>query len=531
MVYLILAFLAMVAATRLMAKAKPPAGDGSAPPSAEWTPVQRRIAWGVALVGLALRLVGFGDSLDLDEFGTLWAIGGDFSTAVERSIDFHGQSPFYYVLAWVFLQVLGESEVVLRLPSLLLTAAAAVVVYRTGRLLHGHRAGLFAACVFWLIPTTVRFSAGARPYSLAILLAAIALYGFVRTALDGRAGGRAWFVAGGVGLLAAHYLWGLALLGIGGAYLATPALRRRYPFGRFSFDVAAMSLLAAPLFPQVLALWSRRGELLWIPEINYTGIWVPFLPPAALIAGGLAAGAYLVRRPRLDGSFKLLILAAAAAPVTLLAVAYVGPNLISPRYMAAGVVPACVLAGVAIALVPTRLTYVSWLGWAGLNGVMLLAGFAQAGTFTRMGGDWRGATEEIDRQLQNHRSAPVLFRSGFIEDDQRAYGREVSSALLSPLRSPGEPAPTWNLVPLTYSWDFEAREDYFERTIPAAIEGHDVFYYLSCDCGSGPPSADYAQRLTDWVAERFGNRFRAEPLDVRRGMITIRFVSVAADGA
>ena len=76
----------------------------------------------------------------------------------------------------------------------------------------------------------------------------------------------------------------------------------------------------------------------------------------------------------------------------------------------------------------------------------------------------------------------------------------------------------------------EAREGYFERTIPRAIEGHAVFYYFSCRCAAGPPSANYEQRLTDWVAKRFGNRYQAEPIDVGRCMIAIRFEAVASDG-
>ena len=531
MLYLILLVLATVAVTLLMRRAAAPAGECTAEPSGEWTPVQRRIAAAVAVVGVALRLVGFSDSLDLDEFGTLWAIEGGFSTAVDRSINFHGQSPFYYLIVWAFVNVLGESEVVLRLPSLLLTAAAAIVVYRTGQLLHGHRAGLFAASVFWLTPTVIQFSAGARPYSLAILFAAIALYGFIRAALDGGIAGRMWFIAGGVGVIAAHYLWGLELLGIGVAYLVTPALRRRYPLKSFFVDVAAMALFAAPLFPQVLALWSRRSELLWIPQINYNGMFLPFVPAAALIGSGLAAGAFLVRRPRLEGSLTLLFSAAAAPPLTLLAMAHLGTNLLVARYMAGGLVAACVLAGVAMALLPTRRTYLGWTGWAIITALILSIGFGYTGVFSRPGiSNWRAAAVEMDRRLRDDPSAPILFRSGFIEDDQWAYGREASPALTSPLRSPGQRAPTWNLVPLTYNWDLEAREEYFERTIPLAIEGHAVFYYFSCRCAAGPPSANYEQRLTDWVAKRFGNRYQAEPIDVGRGMIAIRFEAVASDG-
>jgi hypothetical protein len=137
--------------------------------------------------------------------------------------------------------------------------------------------------------------------------------------------------------------------------------------------------------------------------------------------------------------------------------------------------------------------------------------------------DWRAATAELSKQLGDDRSAPILFRSGFIEDDQRVYGRQVSSALASPLRSPGQEQPAWNLVPLTFNWDLTGREDYFERVIPPAIERQDVFYYFSCVCIAGPSSRNYAGRLTEWITKRFGNRFRPEPLGVGAGMVAIRF--------
>jgi hypothetical protein len=198
-----------------------------------------------------------------------------------------------------------------------------------------------------------------------------------------------------------------------------------------------------------------------------------------------------------------------------------GTNLLVSRYVAGGLVAACVLAGVALTIVPTRLTYVSWFGWTGVTALMLLPTIL--GGSSVGGSDWRAATAELGRQLRDDPSAPVLFRSGFIEGDQRVYGRPVATALVSPLRSPGREQPAWNLVPLTYNWDLEGREEYLEKVIPSAIEGHEVFYYLSCDCGSGPPSQNYEGRLTAWIAERFGNRFRAEPLVAGAGMIAIRF--------
>lgn len=61
--------------------------------------VRRRaeVLVGVAVLalGLALRFYGFGTSLWLDEFGTLWVVESDLKAVFERSREFQGQTPFY----------------------------------------------------------------------------------------------------------------------------------------------------------------------------------------------------------------------------------------------------------------------------------------------------------------------------------------------------------------------------------------------------------------------------------------------------
>lgn len=92
-----------------------------------WTGGLAGFAICCAVLGLGLRLVGWGSSLWTDEFGTLWAVESGLVEAIVRSHSFHGQTPLYYVNVWLFVQLFGESELVLRLPSLLFMVAAALV--------------------------------------------------------------------------------------------------------------------------------------------------------------------------------------------------------------------------------------------------------------------------------------------------------------------------------------------------------------------------------------------------------------------
>lgn len=520
---------AVVIATRLMATSRDSGGRAASPPDSCWNSALVWTAVALGLGGLALRLVGFGDSLSGDELGTLWAVEASAAATVERSYSFHGQSPFYYLIAWFFVSLFGETEIILRLPSLLSIAGTGWLIYLTGKLLNGPRAGAFSAVVFWWSFMAFRTSGDARPYGLGLMFGALALYGFVRAAVDGRRTSRMWFVVGGIGLIATHYLLALILLGVGIAYLVDRGLRERYPLKKFGLDVVAMTVLSAPLFPQVYALWNRRTELAWAPEISYQALFFTFGPEVTLVAAGLAAGAFWQRKSRVDGAFSLLIWAAAVPPALLVVLALSGTNLLAARYMVSALIPVCLLAGTGLALMPSRWTHFGWFAWVGLNALAFYGTYLQAGTFTGAGyQDWRGASGALARQLDSDRGAPVLFRSGFVEDDQRALGHPVSSALLAPLRSPGAPEPEWSAVPLTYNWPFSQREDYFERLIPDALDGRDVFYYFSCDCASGTPSAGYEGRFAKWIADRFDGRYVPERLNVGRGMVVIRFAATDA---
>ena len=210
------------------------------------------------LVGLALRLWRWDQSLWLDEFGTLWVVQGNLTTVITRTLEFQGQSPFYYLIVWVFARVFGESEIVLRLPSLLAGAGACWFVYKTARGLLDTRTGLWAAALFWLSSYPVQCSAEARPYSCILFFGALMLWGFARGASGVDGTGRGAFILGGVGLVASHYLAAVLPLVIGAAWLCSRELRRHYPPKQFLRDVGVQLLLVMPFVAQLFSVWGRR---------------------------------------------------------------------------------------------------------------------------------------------------------------------------------------------------------------------------------------------------------------------------------
>ena len=101
-----------------------------------------------AVVIGALWLVPLSSSLWLDELGTWWVVKDGLGDAVHRALTFHGQSPLYYSIVWTARTVGGNSEVVLRLPSLIATAVSVVLLYRLARTLIGQEAAWFSVLAF-----------------------------------------------------------------------------------------------------------------------------------------------------------------------------------------------------------------------------------------------------------------------------------------------------------------------------------------------------------------------------------------------
>ncbi|HEY3481332.1 MAG TPA: glycosyltransferase family 39 protein, partial [Streptomyces sp.] len=79
----------------------------------------------------------------------------------------------YYALMHVWVSVLGDSDVMLRLPSVLAMAGAAGLTARIGTRLATPRVGLLSGLVFAVLPATSRYGQEARPYALVVLAAVL----------------------------------------------------------------------------------------------------------------------------------------------------------------------------------------------------------------------------------------------------------------------------------------------------------------------------------------------------------------------
>ena len=482
----------------------------------------RLFAAAAGVLGLVFRLYGFDRSLWLDEFGTLWVVESDLSTVISRTLDFQGQSPFYYLLDWLFVSLLGESEFALRLPSLLCGVGTVYAVFELAKTLRGREAGLVASAFTWLSFPMVESSANARPYALALLMAALMLLGFAKAAVEGSGWGRLLFIVGGAGTFAAHYVLVTVALGPGLAYVFFRDLRKHYGWRKFAVDLAAMGILVLPTLPYLYSAWNRRAGLVWVHEPEFLAGLALVGALLVLACAGLVAGTL----PPM-GSERLALLRtmwlSIAAPVGILSLlAAMGTNLMEERYMSAILIPGFVLAAEGVLRLPKSLAIYPWSYWMVWTTLSFAVAAFQHGSFSQVGRqDWRAAVSHVDELVREEPGALVLYRSGFVEDDGRSKG-PVSSATLAPLRSPGRPEPGWNIIPVTFRWSAPGREEYFERFVAPRMEKAPTVYFLSCQC-YWEATGDFPVDLYEWVRKRFPGRFDAQVDRPGCGMFLMRY--------
>ena len=129
----------------------------------------------------------------------------------------------YYAIMHVWVSLLGASDVMMRLPSVLALAAAAGLTARLGTRLASPRVGLLSGLLFTVLPTTSRYAQEARPYALVVFAAVLCSLALVRV-LDRPGIGRLLAYALATGLLG--LLHAIALLLIPAHALVVLAVRR-----------------------------------------------------------------------------------------------------------------------------------------------------------------------------------------------------------------------------------------------------------------------------------------------------------------
>jgi mannosyltransferase len=251
---------------------------------------------------------------------------------VDQAGHFDGVISPYYMFLHYWTAVFGDSEISMRMPSLLAVAIGVGVAGELGRRLFNPGVGLFAALLLVAVPQLSRYAQEARAYGLAFLFATTATL-LLYLALD-RPGKKRWaFYGMTVALTGLAHIFALLMLA-GHFYIVVSRWWLSRDRALFAwFPVTFVALL--PVLPFVyLGATQRGGQLAWIAEMNLdTVLAAPGAMFGATIGGLVLIGLALAARWPDHALIRELGVLAVIPPVALIGVSFVTDSVWVPRYV------------------------------------------------------------------------------------------------------------------------------------------------------------------------------------------------------
>lgn len=383
------------------------------------------------IIYVALDNLPLHSSLWLDETLTYWIASGSLEDAWRRAIQFQGQSPLYYLIVWGILQVFPDSDLMLRVFSVV-CGCVALVGFRlfipvSSRL--PLPMTLIASCAL-ATDSFQRALISARPYAFAIACATFSMYLFAQWMKSQRA----TFLVGWILCTAltvyAHYLFGVIVI----AQLCYFFLQRPFDFRqlvRITAACAALGILLIPGFSQLYSLSLRSSVLQLVGAPSFTEVCAAMLPPPllVLVAVGVTLGVIWGGKFAPEEHSRALFplaLVWSFVPVVIFALGSLltPTSLFVSRYWSWQVGGLALLVTLAVSSLSTARArriafYVVVLG-------ML---FRVAGQQWTVEG-WREAAQELSKNP----TTPVVLFSGLIEAEDSEFYRQ--SEALPYLRAP-----------------------------------------------------------------------------------------------
>jgi uncharacterized membrane protein len=367
---------------------------------------------------------------------------------------------FYYWLLhhWI---ALGDSEITVRMLSVVASVGTVLVIYFLGTRLFGPQVGIISAALLAINAFHIQYAQEARSYSVVVLLLALSSLFLVRSIQRPYWGN--WMVYAVLTILSVftHYFGALVLLAHGASLLFLP--RQVIPWKRLmvSASVIAIALIMPLSSFASLAFADSEGatQVGWVPGASMNSVYRWALDMtgnggncAGRVCGTsidtsdfiyfiyfipvLAAAAIGIRKWFVDkGSFEswkfALLLTWLLVPViiTLLG-SFVAINAFVSRYLIVSLPPLVILAAVGISelrgLLGLRVALVSAVMLVALEAISVSGVYAYYTEFQKE--DWRGIANAIASQWQP--GDGMLFYMPWIEDDVEEYLRllEITDA-------------------------------------------------------------------------------------------------------
>lgn len=226
-------------------------------------------------VALVLRLLVF-RGLWVDEATSVLQVRLPFAQMLADLTAGDVHPPLHHAVLWATVRVIGDSELAVRLPSILAGTLLVPLLYLAGRDLYSRRTGLVAAALGTAAPVLVWYSQEARMYAFYALFALAAVWWQYRVLRGGTVRDWAGYTLATAALLWTHYLAALVVVAQQVAFLAVVIrrLRERRSGGLWLaagwiLAGTVVGLLLLPLEPivtgQLEALVERQADTAGLP--------------------------------------------------------------------------------------------------------------------------------------------------------------------------------------------------------------------------------------------------------------------------
>lgn len=328
--------------------------------------------------------------------------------------------PLYYLLLHYWIELFGDSEASVRMPSALVGVLAVFAIYGVGSLLLERPAALLAALILaTVVPFHLRYSQEARTYELMLTLSLLSFYFFVRLCRGEGRGGPGLAVQTGyvlcTSLLMYSHVYGLFVVLSQNLYVFTLA-----PFGtegpradwrprvdRWAVVQGALLILYTPGFALLYGWVSSPGQRGWVQEptvrsvykalVSYAGS--PTLLVLFAVLCGVAAFSLARRDPAKLFLLSLWLVVPLAVPIC---VSLVSTPIFASRYAISATPALYLLACQGVQVMASSFSRPGARGTAYAAASVLVVALASGNVLSYYGKinkpQWREAAEYIEAE-------------------------------------------------------------------------------------------------------------------------------------
>lgn len=431
------------------------------------------------LCSLFRIIYNINNSLWLDEATSYFTVKDGLNQLFFRVNEYQSQSPLYYLILLFSSKIFGLTEIGLRLPSLLMVAISAYLIFSFAKTIKNIPFAWSVVAVFVNHSLVQEQAINARPYALGLMFTCLVMYLIIKLR-DNYLNKKYRFL-----------LFLFSVLCIYTHYLFCPLIILSYLFllrsrsesrSIISKDLCLLFITCLPLLPQMLYVFSRRVSISYLPFPDLKEIIISIISLELIIITGTSVlfsaiiGRYLPRwgKTIVPKDILILIFFWSVFPVfSIILISYITKSSIFlNRYF----VPAT--GGLSI-LICIFIYNCSDSLKSFFKAIIFFLFFSiLSNPISIKGENWRSAVEFLNNKL-NITKSDILLWSGLVESNQITWllNKNNSSYLKSPIalypvKSSIYLLP-WSLLP-------EENQNYLENLInQMRVYNSSQIYFLS----------------------------------------------------